>query len=112
LKRRWHFRFWNALSWYSALFRAELANFAEQPHDGLFRESYHSNSGPDRATFNEALDHAGAFFIREAVHAYIMRNRLRIVNSKVTAAYESKVDLQVWDAMLHESNCAHKIVAV
>jgi|ERR1017187_3976385 hypothetical protein len=57
----------------------ERANLEDQPHDGLFRHAGYAHGGADGIAFDQATDDLGALFRSEAVHASIMRYRLRIV---------------------------------
>jgi hypothetical protein len=37
--------------------RADFANLNQQPHNGFLRNAGHSDGGPDRATFDQAVNH-------------------------------------------------------
>lgn len=50
-----------------------------QACDGLLSNPRHADGGADGTAFNQATDDLGALFRSEAVHASIMRYRLRIV---------------------------------
>jgi hypothetical protein len=48
---------------------ADLPNFSEQSHHGLFSDAGHPNGRPNRATLDKAIDDTNAGLAIQSVHA-------------------------------------------